>query len=289
MRGDAPLASLDRRGVLGGGLSAAVLPGCVYRAESPPLTEIVLIHGAWHGGWCWDLVRPLLESAGLTVHAPTLPGLAERAGELRAGLGLADHVADARAYAEQHVSGPFVLVGHSYGGMVVTALADALKSRIAHVVYLDAAVPRDGESMVSYGAPRSAETIAASVAALRQLAPDGVAMAPLPPALLGIPEDHPRHDWVAQRLTAHPLKTWLDPVALAHGGAQDLPRTYIHCTDPVLPQTQFPWLAERARTDPSWRYAKLATGHEAMITDPEGVAMQIIAAMMAAKTMEARA
>ncbi|MHA7819821.1 MAG: alpha/beta fold hydrolase [Erythrobacter sp.] len=278
-------AFLARREMLAGAAAAAaLLSGCAKArraASEPAVNDIVLVHGAWHGGWCWEQVAPLLEEAGARVHAPTLPGLGERAEELIPELGLAEHIADAQRFIEERVTGRFMLVGHSYGGMVITGLADAMKERIAHIIYLDAALPQDGQSMITYGAPRPPEAIAATEAALRGLAPDGIAMAPLPPSLLGIPEDHPRHDWVAARLTPHPLKTWLDPIALRNGGPEGLPRTYVHCTDPVLAQTQFPWLAERAKADPSWAYAELPTGHDAMITDPQGVAQILASAMMA--------
>lgn len=284
MPNDRAFPQVGRRDALRGAAAlsvSALLPRRALARKADAVKDVVLVHGAWHGGWCWEPVRPLLEAAGMRMRAPTLPGLGERAEELDAQLGLAEHIADAQRFIEDRVEGEFVLVGHSYGGMVITGLADAMKDRIAHIIYLDAALPQDGESMISYGAPRPPEAIAATEAALRGIAPDGVAMASFPPALLGIPEDHPRHDWVAERLTPHPLKTWLDPIALTNGGSDGLARTYVHCTDPVLGQTQFPWLAERAKADPTWAYEELATGHDAMITDPEGVARILIEAMMA--------
>ncbi|MEP5938407.1 MAG: alpha/beta hydrolase [Erythrobacter sp.] len=250
------------------------------------MNDVVLVHGAWHGGWCWDPVRELLEASGITVHSPTLPGLAERSSELTEAIGLAEHIADARAYIEKHVPGDFALLGHSYGGMVISGLADALRDRIVHITYLDAALPQDGQSMITYGAPRSAETIKAAEMSIRGLAPDGIAMAAFPPSVLGISQQHPLHNWVAARLTPHPLKTWLDPIALPNGGSIGLPRTYVLCTDPMLPQTQFGWVAEQAKADPSWRYKELTTGHDAMITDPEGVARIVIEAMIPGEQME---
>lgn len=242
----------------------------------PPPRDFMLVHGAWHGGWCWDPVRERIEAAGHRVHAPTLPGLAERAGELDADTSLAGHIADLARYITERDLSDIVLAGHSYGGMVITGVADRLKDRIAHILYLDAALPRDGESMISYGAPRPPEAIAAAEAGLRRLAPDGIAMLAFPPAMLGIPEDHPLHDWVAERLTPHPLRTWLDPIRLEHGGADGIPRTYVHCTDPAMAQTQFPYIAQMAASDPTWSYAELATGHEAMLTAPDDVARLLL-------------
>lgn len=245
------------------------------RGGLPP-RDFVLVHGAWHGGWCWDAVRARLEAAGHRVHAPTLPGLAERAAELTASLGLGDHIASVVAFVEEAGLSDIVLVGHSYGGMVITGVADALAERIALLVYLDAAVPRDGESMVSYGAPQAPEVIAARIAGLRALAPDGIAMLPPPPEALGVAPDHPACALLRERLTPHPLKTWLDPIRLATQAAQALPRAYLHCTNPVLAHTQFPYIARLVAQDPAWRYGEIASGHEAMLTAPDAVAQHLL-------------
>lgn len=247
------------------------------------MTDIVLIHGAWHGAWCWDLVRPLLEQEGFSVHALTLPGLAERADEMSPTIGLQTHIEDAIRQIDERGLTRFVLVGHSYGGMVITGVADALKDRIAHIVYLDAAMPKEGETMMSYGAPRPAEAIEAGKQAIRALAPDGVAMAAFPPSVLGIPEGHERYEWVARNLTTHPLKTWLDPIALTNGGAMGLPGTYILCTDPMLAMTQFAWVAEQKRSAAGWNVVELATGHDAMVTEPAKVAKILVKAAATTK------
>jgi len=286
MTDDGVFVSVSRRATLGAAAALAAIPTGAIGAlskEEAGVKDIVLIHGAWHGAWCWDLVRPLLEGEGFRVHALTLSGLAERADEMNAQLGLQTHIDDAVSQIEAEGLQSFVLVGHSYGGMVITGVADALKSRIAHIVYLDAALPKDGETMLSYGAPRPAEAIAGAEAAMRGLAPDGVGMAPFPPSVLGIPEDHERYDWVAENLTAHPLKTWLDPIALPNGGAQGIPGTYILCTDPMLAQTQFAWVADQKRGAPNWDVVELATGHDAMVTDPRRLAIIVIKAATAKK------
>ncbi|MEP2734840.1 MAG: alpha/beta fold hydrolase [Erythrobacter sp.] len=265
---------VGRRSILRGaaGIASATLAsGCVSASTSSP-RDFVLIHGAWHGGWCWEQVRQLLESAGHRVHTPTLPGLAERAGEMSPDIGLAEHITDAIGFVEASGLRNIVLVGHSYGGMVITGMADAMKDRIAHIVYLDAALPKNGESMISYGAPRSQAAIDGAAKTIKGLAPDGIAMAAFPASLLGISEDHPLHNWTNERLTPHPLKTWLDPIVLTNGGSDGLPRTYVHCTSPALPQTQFPYIAALAANDPSWQSIELATGHDAMITAPQDCA-----------------
>lgn len=251
------------------------MSGChqtLAAGKKPSSQDIVLVHGAWHGGWCWEKLEPLLADAGYRVHALTLSGLGNRAAELNGDIGLDAHIDDVENYVVDRGLEGFVLVGHSYGGMVITGATDRLRDRIRHVVYLDAALPKSGESMISYGEPRSAEVVAAAESSLRALAPDGVRIPPFPVEIFGIPRSHPFHDWANERLTPHPLKTWLDPITLDRRGSEGLPRTYIHCVDPVLPQTQFPYIAKQVSADPTWRYFELQTGHDAMITDPEGLA-----------------
>src|SRR5690348_230039 len=113
---------------------------------------IVLVHGAWQGGWCWERVVPLLEKAGQEVRTPTLSGCGERAGELSPQLTLDDHIREIAELVDQ-VDGPVLLAGHSYSGMVVSAVADALPDRLSALVLLDSFYPRDGESALSLMPP----------------------------------------------------------------------------------------------------------------------------------------
>jgi pimeloyl-ACP methyl ester carboxylesterase len=230
----------------------------------------VLVHGAWHGGWCWRDVKAGLEQAGHRVLAPTLSGLGDRAGELSAAVSLSTHIEDVSSTVEAAQLDRFVLVGHSYGGMVITGVADRLAQRIDHLVYLDAAIPRDGQSMLTVGELKSPEVIEATRQGLAALSADGgLSMQALPVEAFGIPPDHPSHDWVQANLTPHPFKTWLDPIMLVNGGGQGVPKTYIHCSNPVLQQSSFPYYARQVQSKPDWRYVELSTGHDAMITVPE--------------------
>jgi len=246
--------------------------GHAFARRGKPVKDLVFIHGAWHGGWCWEPVRAVMGAQGFRVHALTLPGLAERAAELTADIGLKTHIDDAIGQIRALNLEQFVLVGHSYGGMVITGIADRLKEKIAHIIYLDAALPGDGQTMLSYGEPRSEAAISNSEQVMRGLAPDGIGMVPFPPAMFGIPKDHELYDWVAEKLTPHPLKTWLDPISLERGGPEGLNGTYVLCTDPMLAQTQFAWVASQLEGRPDWCVIELPTGHDAMITDPQGVA-----------------
>jgi pimeloyl-ACP methyl ester carboxylesterase len=237
---------------------------------------VVLVHGAWHGGWCWRPVAERLIARGHPVHAPTLTGLGERSHLREPVPSLATHVDDVVNAIEWNELDDFVLVGHSYGGMVVTGVADRLGSRIRHLVYLDAALPADGESMITQNpATRDPDVVAAVADQLAALAPDGVWMAPLPPVVFGIPPE--RADlvaWLERRLTPHPLRTWTDPVAIRPGALDPIAKTYVHCVAPPLEPSAFAAHARRTASGeagPNWRSLELETGHDAMLTDPDGV------------------
>lgn len=228
----------------------------------------VLVHGAWHGGWCWRDVRAALEADGHRVFTPTLTGLADKA-HLRAPVpDLSMHIQDVLNVLEWEELSDVVLCGHSYGGMVITGVADRAKERLRAIVYLDAALPRSGQSMITQGPPRDAAAARQAAAQTAGLAPDGAWMAVFPPEVLGIPPAHPGYAWVQRRLTPHPLPSWTEPLTLANGGSEGLRRMYVLCTDPVLPNSAFPWHAARVKADPGWLYREIATGHDAMVTAP---------------------
>lgn len=269
-------AHLDRRQWLLG--SALLLTSCAANStravvgSSAKPTTFVLVHGAWHGGWCWREVGALLKSAGHRVFATTLTGLGNRKSELSADIGLATHIADVAEVFEANDLQDVVLVGHSYGGMPITGAVDGLRDRVSHLVYLDAAVPDDGETMITQGRPLPAQVLQMVETQLRSAAADGIALPAGTPEGLGIPATHPLHDWVADNLTPHPLKTWFDPVSLTNGGREGISSTYIHCNAPALPNTSFGWHAERLTGVPEWDVRYLATGHDAMITAPAELA-----------------
>lgn len=265
----------------GAAISASPAAARSRRGRKKALT-FVLVHGAWHGAWVWTRVRPLLEAAGARVVAPTMTGLGER-GHLRTPVpGLLTHVEDVtrRLFFEDLTD--VVLVGHSYGGMAITGAADAARARISALVYLDAAVPRNGQSMASQKPGVTAAEIDTARASLGALAPDGVWMGVLPLEAYGY---HGLSDadaaWVSARLTAHPIASWFEPLSLKNGGGADLPRTYVHCTNPPLPMSSMPFHAAILKADPSWRYREIDAGHGAMLTAPEATAALLLEAAAA--------
>jgi pimeloyl-ACP methyl ester carboxylesterase len=225
------------------------------------MATFVLVHGGWHGGWCWRQVAALLRAAGHEVYAPTLTGLGERAHLLGPRIDLALHVRDVLGLLAYEELQDVILVGHSYGGMVITGVADRAGDRLARLVYLDAFVPGDGEAALDLLPP-------ARRALYRQQAREhgGGWLVPPPPQALGI-ADEARARWLAGKLDPQPLRTLEQPLRLAGRGAPAPPRAYLHCTvGPVAPS--FAPFAARAQAEPGWRRAELATGHDAMLTAP---------------------
>ena len=250
------------------GLAAAALSGRPARAAVRP-KPFVLVHGAWHGGWCWRHVRGRLMAAGHDVHTPTLTGQGERHHLTGPQVTLDTHIEDVARVIEWEELDGVVLVGHSYGGYVVTGVADRLKARLARVVYLDALIPTDGRAM-------SDDWPAEQVAQVRTTLIDGYRLASPPPAWFGVPEaDAANTAWLARRLTDMPFACLTTPARLPGGGADGLPRTFIRCTaPPVLPGPEP--AAARARAQ-GWDYHELATGHNAMVTAPAALADLLLA------------
>lgn len=244
--------------------------------------NIVLVHGAWHGGWCWRDVADRLRARGANVFTPTMTGLGERRHLRAAYQGLETFITDVTSVIEREELSRVTLVGHSFGGMVVTGVADRLPDAITHIVYLDAAVPFDGHSMIAApDMPR--EQVAALEAGLAALAPDGEWMEPIPLDALGFAgQPQALRDRVARALTPHPLSSWRDVLHFQNGGPK-APRTYILCNAPLMDRTSFPMHYNNAKAGHyglGWTVDTLPTGHEAMLTLPDETAALIAKAAL---------
>jgi pimeloyl-ACP methyl ester carboxylesterase len=228
--------------------------------------EYVLVHGAWHGAWCWSRVAPMLAAAAHRVLAPTLTGLGDRAHLAGAQVALGTHVQDVLGAIEaEELGDAIVLVGHSYGGNVITGVADALRGRIAHCVFLDAVVPPPDATRWSWSMFNSAQDRAARLRAVREQG-GGVVLPPPAAAALGV-DDPADAAWLERRMRPMPLGTYLGEIALRHGGTEGLPRTYVAAAAPAYPPMRP--IRERLRTDPTWRYLEIATGHDMMVSAPQ--------------------
>lgn len=225
------------------------------------MSTFVLVHGAWHGGWCWDRVTPMLRAAGHVVHTPTLTGLSERAHLLSPQVGLDTHAEDVVRLLDILDLRDVVLVGHSYAGQIITAVADRRPARIAQRVHLDAFVGTDGEA--------ARDLLPETVARHWAEAAAGPGLGWLVPArslsVLGVTEQTDL-DWLTPRLTPHPWKTYTDPLRLT-GAAENIPGAFVECTNWMR---VFRTQADRAR-DLGWPVHELDTGHEAMVTAPKAL------------------
>ena len=230
----------------------------------------VLVHPAWHGGWCWKKIAPLLRARGHDVFTPTLTGLGERSHLARSEVGLEIHVTDTASVLKYEDLRDVVLVGHSSSGAVITGVADRVPDRIGHVVYIDAFVPEDGQSVFDL------------VAADRRQILEGLArtegggsvvprFAPAPWETIvrnmwGVSnEDDVR--WMLERLGPTPIGHFTEAVKRRNAAAEKLPRTYIRCRR--YTSARFDQHAEMARRTAQWHYRELATSHHPAITAPD--------------------
>ncbi|MFR9789734.1 alpha/beta fold hydrolase [Streptomyces sp. MB22_4] len=216
------------------------------------MATFVLVPGGWHGSWSFEAVVPLLERAGHTVHALTLTGLRPDDDEATvAAANLDTHADDVlRLLDRAHLTGA-TLVGHSYGGMVISAAADRARGRVSRLVHLDAYVPRDGESCWSSTTERYRQAFIAGAAA--------TGYSVLPPAG-GDPRRRP-----------HPLASFTQTIRLT-GAVDQVPRReFVHCSG-WEDRTPFTALRTRLQADPGWHVHELPTGHNAMREAPDAVA-----------------
>lgn len=231
------------------------------------MTSFVLVHGAWGGAHGWRKVRPRLAAAGHEVFTPSLTGIGERSHLTGPHIDLAVHVDDVvNAILYEDLSG-IVLVGFSYGGMVVTGALEHLADRVVELVFLDAFVPDDGQSVDDLrGVPPAARSVGQE-----WLVP------PIPRQL----DDPAETEWSEARRTPQPVRTFTEPVRLARPlESYPFGRTYIKATDdPPRDGVQSPFwtAAERARHDPAWRYHEIDTNHAIPQNRPDELAAILLA------------
>lgn len=219
------------------------------------MATLVLVHGAWGGGWEWREVERLLCARGHEATRPTLTGLGERAHLASPAVTLATHVEDVARHLEVEDLSGVVLCGHSYGGMVVTGAAERVPERLARLVYLDAFVPNDGESLFDLLPPEWSAMLRASVV-------DGLVPVPFP-----FEDAAATHGaWYAERTTPQPLATFEQAVRVA-GRARSVPRCYVRCTRSDAPVEAS---AERARAA-GWWYREVDAVHDAQVENPAGL------------------
>ncbi len=224
------------------------------------MSTFVVCHGAWGAGWFWKKMRPIMRAHGHELFTPSYTGIGERSHLLNRDINLETHITDVLQVLKFEDLHDVILLGHSYGGMVATGVADRVFERIAQVIYLDALVPRQGESVLSLHPPGGAD----AVRALAVEKGDGWLVPPNPMPADSTPDDFA---WGTPKRTMQPLACFEQAISLT-GAIEKLPRRYIYC-QVSGPGDVFRQFYNRAQTEPGWQHASMPASHNPHVTMPE--------------------
>jgi pimeloyl-ACP methyl ester carboxylesterase len=249
-----------------GSMSAAAasmsVPGSrAAQAQTVPRT-FVLVHGSWHGGWCWTRVAGILEQHGHKVYAPTLTGLGERCHLISGLITLDTHITDIANVIKWENLENIVLVGHSYAGFVVSGVAERALPAISSIVFLDAFLPENGQRVVDLSPPELAATSLAAAA-------ENEVSRPVPPAK-AFHVNEKDQAWVDSKLTPQPTFVSVEPIALTGARERVGKKTYIRATS--YPNPRFDGYFEKLKSDSAWRTYGEPSGHDVMVDMPERLA-----------------
>ena len=226
--------------------------------KEAPIT-FVLVHGAWHGGWAWRRVADRLRAGGHIVFTPTLTGLCERAHLLHPGIDASLHIADVLNVIRCERADDIVLVGHSYGGCVISGVAEALPDAIRSIVFLDAFIPDNGDSTLDLVQPAVQEVIRAALAR-------GETTVPVRDAAAFKVNEKDRA-WVDSLATPQPIGSMTEKLTLTGARERIAKKAYIRASG--YPNVSFEKAYARAKADPSWRTYEVPCGHDVMIDAPD--------------------
>jgi pimeloyl-ACP methyl ester carboxylesterase len=233
---------------------AGEISGQAAKVETPSKPTLVIVHGAWGGGWAFKKVESLLRQKDFDVYRPQLTGQGDRVHLARADIGLNTHIDDVVNTILYEDLRDIVLVGHSYGGMVISGVADRLPDRIKRLVYLDAMVPNDGDSVTSL-MPRAGDFI-------KQMTKGDYLV---PPWVK--PDQPPPHD------VPQSLKTFTDAIVLKNEAARKLPATYILTVDKGKEAKDDDFFPHSVRAkERGWSILQLTSDHNPQWSAPEALA-----------------
>jgi pimeloyl-ACP methyl ester carboxylesterase len=242
------------------------------------MATVVLVHGAWAGSWIWKKIVPMLRAGGHDVYATTATGLGDRVHLASSAINLDTYITDVVNVLEFEELTDVTLVGWSYGGMIITGVAEQMPDRLAQLIYLDALVPIDGES--AYDAELVPEETRAAIDAAAQEAgtPGFLGVDLYVEWLRGLMPDPADQAWVLAKFRPQPLATYTQPIRLGNPAVATLPRAYIFCSagKGAADEDFTVHIAERVRSDPGWRYLELGGNHLAPINAPRVTAEAIL-------------
>jgi len=227
------------------------------------VATFLVAHGAWSAGWAWKKVRPLMRARGHEIFTPTYTGVGERSHLAHRDIDLQTHIADILGVLKCEDLRDVILVGHSYGGMVATGVADRAADRISQLVYLDAFAPRDGQSLLDLQTDEARQRVRDGT----KKEGDGWRIPPNP-----APPDTSAEDlaWVNAHRVPQPIKCFEQKIKLT-GAVDRLPRTYIYCKI-SRPGDVFRQFRDRASTEKGWKCIDIDASHSPNVTAPEALA-----------------
>jgi pimeloyl-ACP methyl ester carboxylesterase len=228
--------------------------------NSPSAKTFLVCHGAWSAGWAWKKMHPLMQAAGHRLVTPSYTGLGERAHLANPSIDLETHIEDMLNVIKYEDLRDVVLLGHSYGGMVATGVADRARDRVTQLIYLDAFVPRDGQSLFDLNESGRQPLQDAAKGG------DGWRVPPMQTPPDTSPADV---EWLATRRVHMPIKCFETKLKFQNGEPA-LPRSYIYATR-ITPADTFGQFARRARSEAGWRYHAIDASHSPNVTAPDAL------------------
>jgi pimeloyl-ACP methyl ester carboxylesterase len=268
------MTSMTRRGAAAGLVAAGAVAGAGSAHGSSQSLErktFVLVHGTWHGGWCWSRVADRLRAQGHRVFTPTLTGCGERKHLITPDTGLETHITDVVTMIEWEELEDVILIGHSFSGITITGVADRIPQRIRHIAFFDALIPTQARPCAIVADPETGEYPQWWLDRLPAFE-DGYKMSFWDhyPAKMLVPEDDADNiAWLRRRLTWHPVRQWTDALALQNGGWAPHVRTCIHCVGQIYSPSSEAMVGPGR--GPGWRFIELDTARNGFMTDPDRV------------------
>jgi pimeloyl-ACP methyl ester carboxylesterase len=259
--------SLTRRSILAGTTAAASTLAAPAIAQGEP-RSFVLVHGAWHGGWCWRRVADRLARKGHKVYAPSLTGLGDRSHLIGTRPTVTTHIDDIANIIRFEDLQRVILVGHSYGGIVISGVAEKVQPQIASMVFLDAFVPQNGQTIMSLSRQGLRDAVNAAIKR------GDLGIPPASAAYFNVNEKD--RAYVDRKCTPQPIGTYSDPLKLSGAREKIAKKTYIRAGG--FNSAGFDAIAARLRSDPAWNVHDMPCGHDAMIDMPDRLTELLLAA-----------
>ena len=250
-----------RRAMIGGlGLAAAAAASGIAPAQAQAARKtFVLVHGAWHGGWCWRRVADMLEAKGHKVFVPTLTGLGDKSHLLDAKTNLTTHITDVVNLIKWEDLKDIVLVGHSYAGYVISGVAEQVGANISSIVFLDAFLPDNGDSLAAGASQPVKDALAAAKGK------GEIVLKPVPASVFRVNEKD--RAWVDAKCTPQPIATMEEGVKVTGARDKIAKKAYIRAKG--YPSVPFDAVQAKLKPNTAWKSYEMTAGHDAMVDQPK--------------------